>query len=234
MTQRYGDTSRQTGEERVVIGGSSETSEYGQHYGDTDLAERRPDHARSHAVGVGQDYDRTTLITRGSRLRGGPVLGGFVIGFATWILLELALFALDLGALAAQVVPSADPSAWWWSGLAAAIGFLVGGLVAGASLPTTRIDDGILNGIAVWAVTLVALVVMSAIGAGIGFGVVGDVLATSPSLADADASVINDAQSASASALLALSVTLAAAAIGGALGSKLWPSHDDVSIDLRR
>src|SRR4029079_10429229 len=104
------------------------------------------------------------------------------------------LFALDLGALAAQVVPNADSSTWWWSGLAAAIGFFVGGLVAGASLPYRRVDDGILNGIAMWAVTVVSLIVMSAIGAGIGFGVIGDLLATSSSLADADASTINDAQ----------------------------------------
>lgn len=176
------------------------------------------------------------MIARGSRLRGGPVLGGFVIGFATWIMLELALFALDLGALAAQVVPDADSSTWWWSGLAAVIGFFVGGLVAGAALPYRRVDDGILNGIAMWAVTLVALIVMSAIGAGIGFGVVGDLLATSSTLAGADAAAINDAQTAAAASLLALAVTLAAAAIGGALGVKMWPmNHErDSSIDLRQ
>jgi hypothetical protein len=162
------------------------------------------------------------------------VLAGFVIGFATWILLELALFALDLGALAAQVVPNADTSTWWWSGLAAVIGFLVGGIVAGASLPSRRVDDGILNGITMWAVTVVSLVVMSAVGAGIGFGVVGDLLATSSSLADADPSVINDAQSAAGGAVLALAVTLAAAAIGGAIGSKMWPRDRDTTIDLRR
>ena len=82
--------------------------------------------------------------------------------------------------------------------------------------------------------TVVSLLVMSAIGAGIGFGVVGDVLATSSSLGDADASTISDAQSAAGGALLALTVTLLAAAIGGALGAKMWPREQDSTIDLRR
>ena len=138
-------------------------------------------------------------------------------------MLELALFALDLGALAARVVPSADSSTWWWSGLAAAIGFFVGGLVAGASHPSRQADDGVLNGIGVWAVTVVSLLVMSAIGAGIGFGVVGDVLATSSSLGDADASTISDAQNAAAGALLALTVTLARS------GDRWRPGVEDVA-----
>lgn len=232
MTQRYDDPRHPTGDERIVIG-SADTNEHGERYAETDLTERHPAHSRGRGLDIGQDYERTTLITRGSRLRGGPVLGGFVIGFATWILLELALFALDLGALAARVVPSADSSTWWWSGLAAAIGFFVGGLVAGASHPSRGVDDGVLNGIGMWAVTVVSLLVMSAIGAGIGFGVVGDVLATSSSLGDADASTISDAQNAAAGALLALTVTLVAAAVGGALGSKMWPRKQDSTIDLR-
>jgi hypothetical protein len=232
MTQQPGSSGRTNGD-RVIIGRSPEADAvYGDRYEDREVT--RGQHAYADARYVPEEtHERVTVVGRGSRLRGGPVLGGFVIGFATWILLELALFALDLGALAASVVPSADSSTWWWSGLAAVIGFFIGGLVAGASLPTRRVDDGILNGIAMWAVTVVSLVVMSALGAGIGFGVVGDVLATSSSLADADASVINDAQSAAAAALLALTVTLAAAAIGGALGSKMWPGEHDATIDLR-
>lgn len=239
MTQQPSGTAEQTGSGRLVAGHPNETDpSYGdrndERYDERAATRRQP--TRTETRIERQMHERTTVIARGSRLRGGPVLGGFVIGFATWILLELALFALDLGALAAQVVPSADSSTWWWSGLAAVIGFFAGGLVAGASLPYRRVDDGILNGIAMWAVTLVSLVVMSAIGAGIGFGVVGDLLATSSTLADADPSVVNDAQSAAGGALLALTATLAAAAVGGALGSKMWPSDEDgdSTIDLRR
>ena len=234
MSQQPSGVGEPSGSGPLVAGHPSASEpEYGD--GQSRTA-RRPAHATSRVYSDRQVQERTTVIARGSRLRGGPVLGGFVIGFATWIMLELALFALDLGALAAQVVPDADSSTWWWSGLAAVIGFFVGGLVAGASLPYRRIDDGILNGIAMWAVTVVALIVMSAIGAGIGFGVVGDLLATSSSLPGADAAAINDAQTAAAAALLALAVTLAAAGVGGALGVKMWPMDRDrdTSIDLRQ
>ena len=232
MTQQPSSSERTNGD-RVIIGHSPEADPaYGDRYVDREVT--RGQHAYAETRYAPEEtHERMTVVGRGSRLRGGPVLGGFVIGFATWIMLELALFALDLGALAARVVPSADSSTWWWSGLAAAIGFFVGGLVAGASHPSRQADDGVLNGIGVWAVTVVSLLVMSAIGAGIGFGVVGDVLATSSSLGDADASTISDAQNAAAGALLALTVTLAAAAIGGALGSKMWPREQDSTIDLR-
>lgn len=183
----------------------------------------------------GNEYEetgRSLALPTGSRVRGGPVWAGFVIGFATWILLELALFALDLGALAANVVPNADNSTWWWSGIAAAIAFFLGGLVAGASTTSDSSSDGVLHGITVWSLTVVALIILSAAGAGIGFGVVGDILATAPSLADADPTAVNDAQSAAGAALLALTVTLVAAAIGGAVGAKIWPRHDD-TIDVR-
>jgi len=176
--------------------------------------------------------ERPIAVPIGSRIRLGPVWAGFMIGFATWILLELALFALDLGALAANVVPNADNSTWWWSGLAAVLAFLLGGLVAGASISSKSVTDGVLHGITVWGLTVLALIVLSAAGAGIGFGVVGDILATSPSLAEADTTVVNDAQTAAAAALLALTVTLVAAAIGGAIGAKMWPRNDDM-IDLR-
>jgi hypothetical protein len=178
------------------------------------------------------DSTRGVAVPTGSRIRGGPVWAGFVIGFATWILLELALFALDLGALAANVVPSADNSAWWWSGIAGAIAFFLGGLVAGASNTSDDVSDGLLHGITVWSLTVVVLIALSATGAGIGFGVFGDILATTPSLADASSSAINDAQSAAGAALLALTVALVAAALGGALGAKIWPRNDDV-VDVR-
>lgn len=171
-------------------------------------------------------------LATGSRVRGGPVWAGFVVGFATWILLELALFALDLGALAANIVPNADNSAWWWSGIAGAIAFFLGGVVAGASNTSDKVSDGMLHGITVWSLTVVVLIALSATGAGIGFGVFGDILATTPSLADASSSAISDAQSAAGSALLALTVALVAAALGGAIGAKIWPRKDDV-VDLR-
>jgi hypothetical protein len=223
MTQQPGATDRPAGEHTY-----RQTSDGGTQRGSTMIYED-PGTTTSTRAHTGPDQMALPI---GSRIRGGPVWAGFAIGFATWILLELALFAADLGALAASVVPEADNSTWWWSGLAAALAFLLGGLVAGASTSSKSVTDGVLHGITVWSLTVVALIVLSAAGVGIGFGVVGDLLATSPSLAEADSAAVNDAQSAAAGALLALTVTLAAAAIGGAIGAKIWPRDDDM-IDLR-
>ena len=224
MTQQPGMTDRPAGEHSYRPG-----SEPTAQRGSTRTFDSTPEVSSSREV---EHHERLMARPIGSRIRGGPVWAGFVIGFATWILLELALFALDLGALAANVVPDADNSTWWWSGVAAALAFLLGGLVAGASTSSRSVTDGVLHGITVWSLTVVALILLSAAGAGIGFGVVGDLLATAPSLAEADTAAINDAQTAAAAALLALAVTLAAAAIGGAIGAKIWPRDDDM-IDLR-
>jgi len=224
MTLQPGATDRPIGEPSPRQGATA-----GAHRSTTRVAEPMP---VSDSLRETEPHDRFVAKPIGSRIRGGPVWAGFVIGFATWILLELALFALDLGALAANVVPNADNSTWWWSGLAAVIAFLLGGLVAAASTSSKNVTDGVLHGITVWSLTVVAMIVLSAAGAGIGFGVVGDILATSPSLAEADTAVVDDAQNAAAAALLALTATLLAAAIGGALGAKIWPRDDDM-IDLR-
>jgi len=224
MTHQTGGTARPTGDSRRYSGLDESTPGNG-----TAVYESSRGASREHEY---EERGRSLARPTGSRIRGGPVWAGFVIGFATWILLELALFALDLGALAANVVPNADNSTWWWSGLAAAIAFLLGGLVAGASTTSDDVSDGVLHGITVWSLTVLALIVLSAAGAGIGFGVVGDILATTPSLAEADATAVNDAQSAAGAALLALAVTLLASAIGGAIGAKIWPRHGD-TIDVR-
>lgn len=227
MTQQSGVTHGQASEQTQ----SRPASEVGAHRSSNVVVDgtREPTADRHPEQ---DERSRGVAVATGSRIRGGPVWAGFVIGFATWILLELALFALDLGALAANVVPNADNSAWWWSGIAGAIAFFLGGLVSGASNTSDDVSDGVLHGITVWSLTVVVLIVLSATGAGIGFGVVGDILATTPSLADASTSAINDAQSAAGTALLALTVALVAAALGGALGAKIWPRNDDV-VDLR-
>jgi hypothetical protein len=199
---------------------------------DDEANRRRAREEHAHAMRDEQPLrvERRVSLPAVSRIRGGPVWGGFTVALATWILLELALFAVDLGGLAARVVPEADTSAWWWSGAAACIAFFVGGLVAGASSVWDRVSDGVLQGLVVWSLIVVALLVLSAVGAGIGFGVVGDVLATSPDVISSEASptVVADAQSAAAAAVLALGITLAASALGGAIGAKLWPRDADL------
>lgn len=164
----------------------------------------------------------------GARVRGGPVWAGFAVAFATWLLLQLVVFALDLGDLASNVAGSGSTAGLWWSGVAAVIALFVGGLVAGAASEWDGVSDGILQGIVVWSMVVIALIALSAVGVGIGFGVVGDVLTTARGLGSGqlDSTITNTAQTAAAGAVLALGVTVAAAALGGAVGAKLWrPEH---------
>lgn len=158
-----------------------------------------------------------------TRVRGAPVWSGFVIALATWVLLELGLVALELTGINAGP-GAADADEWWWSALAAASAFFLGGLVAGASISSRRSADGVLNGITVWAIGVLAVVILAALGAGVGFGAFGDVLnQTTQGAQGGGNEVLETARDAAGAATLALGLTVAAAAGGGAIGAKLWP-----------
>jgi len=167
----------------------------------------------------------------GARVRGGPVWSGFAVAFATWLLLQLAIFALNLGDLTSSVTGSGGTAGLWWSGVAAVVALFVGGLVAGASSEWDGISTGILQGIVVWSMVVVALIVLSGIGVGVGFGVVGDLLNTLRGLGSGqvDTSLAATAQDAASGAVLALGVTVVAAALGGAAGAKLWRPETELS-----
>jgi hypothetical protein len=170
-------------------------------------------------------YDRELVPTRaGSRVRGGPVWAGFAVALATWLLLQLVVIALTLGDLTSSIAGGGSSSGLWWSGVAAVVALFVGGLVAGAASEWDGVSDGILQGVVVWSMVVVSLILLSAIGAGIGFGVVGDLLNTVHGIGagQVDSSVTSTAQDAAAGAVLALGVTVVAAGLGGAAGAKLW------------
>lgn len=119
---------------------------------------------------------RSEVDTRmGSRIRGGPVWGGFAVGLALWILLELLLFAVDLTGVDVGV-GDAEANSWFWNGIAAVVAFFVGGMVAGMASPSRRADTGALDGVVVWAIGLIATVLLTGLVGGIGFGALGDEL----------------------------------------------------------
>jgi len=206
---------------------------------------RRPGQPTSAPATAGSEGESTTWAGRttpevvpaarlGARIRGGPMWAGFAVALATWVLLQLVVFALDLGSLSSSIVGGADTAGLWWSGVAAVIALFVGGLVAGASSEWDGLSDGVLQGIVVWSMLVVALVVLSGIGVGVGFGVVGDLLVTTRGIGSGQidpATVTSTAQDAAAGAVLALGVTVVAAALGGAAGAKLW--RPDTSMPTR-
>jgi len=96
------------------------------------------------------------------------------------------------------------------------------------------VDDGLLHGVVLWAVGLIALIVLSVAGSGVALGSIDTTQVFDQFRTDqVDTVQANqDAQDASGKALLGLVLALAASAAGGAVGAKLWPRRDS-SIDLR-
>jgi len=167
---------------------------------------------------------RTVTGEHGDRARWGPIWMGALVAVATYLLLELVLIAAELleldGSAGAEL-----PDGAWWSVLAAVVAFFVGGLVVGASMASRNADDGLLNGIAVWAVAAVILFVLAVIGADLALGTLGyavDRMAGDGESAQA-ATNGSDLTDAAGTAAIALGATAIAAALGGLVGSKLWP-----------
>lgn len=179
----------------------------------------------------------------GNRIRGGPVWGGFAVAFATWLLLELVLFSIsatgvDFG------INDASTADWAWSGGAAVVAFFVGGMVAGAASPFRGLGTGALDGVVVWAIGVLAVVLLTSFAGGVTFGAFGDVLSfnqavqqAGPSGGQVSGQVLDNFREAAGWAALFLALTLVAAALGGMASVKAWPrrteEREDVTVDVR-
>ncbi|HSP28938.1 MAG TPA: hypothetical protein VLN74_10360 [Ilumatobacteraceae bacterium] len=167
---------------------------------------------------------------RRDRIRWGPIWAGIVTAVGSYLFLQLALVAFGI----VEFGDSAGDDAIA-SGIAALIAFFVGGMTTGATAMWQGADDGVLHGIVMWFAALVSIIVFSAVGSGLALGSFDttDVF-DEFSLDEVDVDQANDdAQDAAGKALLALSLGLAAAAAGGALGAKMWPK-DDAFVDVVR
>ena len=156
-----------------------------------------------------------------TRVQAGPVLTGFIVALATWILLEFALIATGVEALQAPITGTPDAAAWWWSGAMACVALFLGGLTAGATARQRAMDDGVLHAIAAWCLTIVAVVVLAGIGIGVGFGVLGDFLATI-----SEGSTLVDIATPAAAVVLLLGSTFLAGVVGAMVGSWLWAGRE--------
>ena len=171
---------------------------------------------------------------RRDRVRWGPIWAGLVVALAVNVLLQLALVAL--GALGLGEEGGGLPEGALLSALAALIAFFVGGLVAGASSMWRDGDDGLFHGIVLWALAVVAVLLLSVLGGGLALGATSDVADDLGIGGAGDGEVEVDlesdegrerAESAAGATLVGLALTLAAAAAGGAAGAKMWPSKRD-------
>ncbi len=167
---------------------------------------------------------------RRDRVRWGPVWAGLIVAVPTFLLLQLATLAFGWW----EVGPgNTGNAADWWSAIDGMLALFLGGLTAGASAIWRGFSDGLLHGILVWALTVASTVVLSLFGGGALLGSIANVLndvagidrANLPGTAAAQATDV--ATSSAAWALLGLGLGITAAAIGGLLGTKMWPSRSD-------
>ncbi|MGY1724166.1 permease [Blastococcus sp. SYSU DS0533] len=167
---------------------------------------------------------------RRDRVRWGPVWAGLIVAVPTFLLLQLATLALGWW----DVGPGATGNnADWISGVNGLIALFLGGLTAGASAIWRGFSDGLLHGILVWALTVVSIVFLTLFGGGALLGSLAGVVTDVTGIEQADlpdvaAGQVADVATASASwAVLGLGLGITAAALGGVLGAKMWPSRED-------
>jgi len=156
------------------------------------------------------------------------VWAGVLVTLASFVAMQLAIFAADL-------FNDRGDAGTWLTALAALIAFFLGGLVAGASALWHNATDGLFNGIVLWALATVGLLLLAVIGGGTLLGPISTVAADlgqiqELNLQDVPADDVNDAlqgaRSAAGWSLLGLGLSLLASAAGGAVGAKMWPGRD--------
>ena len=157
---------------------------------------------------------------RVDRIRWSSIWSGLAVALALYLFLQLTLVATGIVDLSEATTADA-----WWSAGAALTAFFIGGVVAGATAVWRDADDGLLHGIVLWAVGVVALIALAAFGGSVALGsfdtsdVFDDVTA-----ADLDeAAESGDAEEAASWAIIGLTAALAASALGATAGSKMWP-----------
>jgi hypothetical protein len=93
-----------------------------------------------------------------------------------------------------------------------------------------RANDGLVNGVVTWAVTVIALLGIALIGGGALVGSLADTATQFVNLRAAGAGVdiaeaTRTAQQTAGATALGLGLSMLAAALGGSIGAKLWPGH---------
>lgn len=177
--------------------------------------------------------ERPTEVTvappRRDRVRWGPVWAGLVVAVPTFLLLQLATLALGLWDVGQGDGNNAD----LWSSINGLVALFLGGLTAAATAVWRGVSDGLLHGILVWALTIVSLLILTLFGGGALLGSLAGVVTDlagiqQANLPDIQAGQVTDAvRSAASWAVLGLGLSISAAALGGILGAKMWPSKHD-------
>jgi hypothetical protein len=161
------------------------------------------------------------------RIRWGPIWAGLIAAIAIWLL--LSTIAVAIGAQAVESGAEAG-DAGLAGGIVGAVlallAFLAGGFIASRTAMVMNRGYGALNGFLVWALGVVLVLALAALGLGSLFGASGDLFAQYRSLGspqpegvDPEA-VAEGIRNSSLGALVAMLLPAIAAALGGWLGAR--------------
>jgi hypothetical protein len=202
------------------------------------VREREPNVVREDEPDVVQ---RTEMRVGRDRIRWGPIWAGLLLALAS--LLLLSVLALAIGAQTVEVIGAAGTVATvtgWATAIIGLIAFFVGGYVAGATSAVRGTVAGLLNGLLVWALGVVLILVFSAFGVGQVFGALGNLFSQFRALViipEGSAQVVRQVADAIASgafaAFLSMLLPAIAAALGGWLGAKRAPREGEGSANAQ-
>lgn len=180
-------------------------------------------------------YQQTQVIAPRDRVRWGPIVAGLLTAIGTFLLLSTLALVIGVGAVP-RGTDAGDTAAA--SGIVTAliglVSFLVGGFVAGRTAAVEGRGNGALNGFLVWALGIVLILLIAALGLGGLFGAAGDLFsqyraAGSPEPNVDSADVAQGIRDAALPAFLGLALPALAATIGGFFGGR-----DELGADVRQ
>ncbi len=123
---------------------------------------------------VEQHQGAEAVVPRDSA-RWGAIWAGLIATLATFVLLELLAFSVGiLGTIAES--PGAGGFSAWVTAIIGVIAFFTGGSVAGMTSVIRGAAPGIVNGLLVWGLAVVLIVLLSSLGVGQLFGALGNVV----------------------------------------------------------
>jgi hypothetical protein len=196
----------------------------------------RPGNGHRPGGAVEMDGVRHDPNERRDRARWGPIWAGSLITVLIFIILQTFFFALgwlDLGFDAG----SSQLAAATVSGVLALISFFIGGLAAASWSMWRSVRSGMVEGISVWALTNVGILILALLGGGALLGSLGSFvtqLGTLQQLQGANVpldQLTNSVRNAAGATSLYLGVTALFAALGGMTGAKIWPGQESAGED---
>lgn len=193
--------------------------------------DRAPAQPRDRAVTNVTTTDSAAVAWLGNghrdRARWGAVWAGLITAIATFLLLTTAAVAIGAVAVDAGADPETGSMAGGIAGaVIALLAFLAGGFVAGRTAGVVGRGYGAFNGFLVWALGIVLILALAAMGLGSLFGASGDLFAQyrdlgSPQPEGVDPNAVVDGiRNGSIGAFIGMLLPAIAATVGGLLGSR--------------